>query len=58
MTNLEKIRAMSAEELTELVVRLHNACYFCSGRRDCHAIGKVLRRDCAIKKCLEAEVEE
>lgn len=58
MTNLEKIRAMSADELVEFLMCLYDACSYCPARRECRKFGRKHSCNYTIKYWLESEVKE
>lgn len=59
MTNIEKIRAMSVEELTDFLLDLYDTCSYCPARIVCRKIKKKGHCcDYVIKYWLESEVEE
>lgn len=58
MTNLEKIRAMTAEELADFLIEITTCCEVPGGCRDCPLnIADGCNRNTAIKY-LESEVSE
>lgn len=59
MTNYEKIKNMSVEEMTGLMAHIANyPCLFCADKAGCCSKGDVIKCYNGLKKWLESEVEK